>query len=199
MDNTRAEKSLIEQRFRAWVITHARKRNHGNGDTQMHKSDVSACGNAHMEKGLYTIVTYQSQVRKQKNTNIAVSILCIYFHLFTYIQCINDIHYAASCFSTKYLLPLLSLLIDPKYAVVPSCLLLSLIRVCDDNLQPLKVVVVSFCFLHVPMMCPVMCRCIVWSRRSPMAPFFSVEMPIFFADVSSVSNDLTVVRCCRPL
>ena len=73
-------------------------------------------------------VTYQSQVRKQKNTNIAVSILCIYFHLFTYIQCINDIHYAASCFSTKYLLPLLSLLIDPKYAVVPSCLFLSLIR-----------------------------------------------------------------------
>ena len=36
----------------------------------------------------------------KKNTNIAVSILCIYFHLFTYIQCINDIHYAASsCFS----------------------------------------------------------------------------------------------------
>ena len=69
-----------------------------------------------------TCVTYQSQVRRQKNTNIAVSILCIYFHLFTYIQCINDIHYAASCFSTKYLLPLLSLLTDPKYAVVPSCL-----------------------------------------------------------------------------
>ena len=88
------------------------------------------------------IVTYQSQVRKQKNTNIAVSILCIYFHLFTYIQCINDIHYAASCFSTKYLLPLLSLLIDPKYAVVPSCLFLSLIRVCDDNLQSLNDVVV---------------------------------------------------------
>ena len=88
------------------------------------------------------VVTYQSQVRKQKNTNIAVSILCIYFHLFTYIQCINDIHYAASCFSTKYLLPLLSLLIDPKYAVVPSCLFLSLIRVCDDNLQPHNDVVV---------------------------------------------------------
>ena len=51
MDKTRAEKSLIEQRFRARVITRARKRNHGNGDTQMHKSDVSACGNAHMEKG----------------------------------------------------------------------------------------------------------------------------------------------------
>ena len=33
MDNTRAEKSLIEQRFRAQVITRARKRNHGNGDT----------------------------------------------------------------------------------------------------------------------------------------------------------------------
>ena len=87
-------------------------------------------------------VTYQSQVRKQKNTNIVVFVLCIYFHPFTYTQCINDIHYAASRFSTKYLLPLLSLLIDPKYAVVPSCLLLSLIRVCDDNLQPLKVVVV---------------------------------------------------------
>ena len=87
-------------------------------------------------------VTYQSGVRKQKNTNIVVFVLCIYFHPFTYIQCINDIHYAASCFSTKYLLPLLSLLIDPKYAVVPSCLLLSLIRVCDDNLQPFKVVVV---------------------------------------------------------
>ena len=43
---------------------------------------------------------------------------------------------------TKYLLPLLSLLTDPKYAVVPSCLFLSLIRVCDDNLQPLNDVVV---------------------------------------------------------
>ena len=51
MDNARAEKSLIEQRFRARVITRARKRNHGNGDTQMHKSDVFACGKAHMEKG----------------------------------------------------------------------------------------------------------------------------------------------------
>ena len=92
----------------------------------------------------YHIIIYHSALpfSKQKNTNIAVSILCIYFHLFTYIQCINDIHYAASCFSTKYLLPLLSLLTDPKYAVVPSCLFLSLIRVCDDNLQPLNDVVV---------------------------------------------------------
>ena len=86
---------------------------------QHEKSDV------YMALWTIEIVTYQSQVRKQKNTNIVVFVLCIYFHLFTYIQCINDIHYAASCFSTKYLLPLLSLLIDPKYAVVPSCLLLS--------------------------------------------------------------------------
>ena len=50
--------------------------------------------------------------------------------------------YAALCFSTKYLLPLLSLLTDPKYAVVPSCLFLCLIRVCDDNLQPLNDVIV---------------------------------------------------------
>ena len=97
---------------------------------------------SHIYIYIYIYIYIQSQVRKQKNTNIAVSILCIYFHLFTYIQCINDIHYAASCFSTKYLLPLLSLLTDPKYAVVPSCLFLSLIRVCDDNLQPLNDVVV---------------------------------------------------------
>ena len=32
--------------------------------------------------------------------------------------------------------------LDPKYAVVPSCLFLSLIRVCDDNLQPLSDVIV---------------------------------------------------------
>ena len=59
-----------------------------------------------------------------------------------YIQCTNDISYAASSFSTKYLLPLLSVLIDPKYAVVPSCLFPSLVHVCDDNLQPHNDVVV---------------------------------------------------------
>ena len=36
-------------------------------------------------------VKYQSQARKQKNTNINVFLLCIYFHPFTYIQCTNDI------------------------------------------------------------------------------------------------------------
>ena len=80
--------------------------------------------NIHSRTSPQFSVTYQSQVRKQKNTNIVVFVLCIYFHPFTYIQCINDIHYAASCFSIEYLLPLLSLSIDPKYAVVPSCLFL---------------------------------------------------------------------------
>ena len=94
----------------------------------------------HHTRPQYTIVTYQSQVRKQK---IRISLFLYYISIFTLSHIYNaQMTYAALCFSTKYLLPLLSLLIDPKYAVVPSCLFLSLIRVCDDNLQPLNDVVV---------------------------------------------------------
>ena len=80
------------------------------------------------------VVTYQPQARKQKNANID---FLYYVSIFTlsHIQCTNDI-YSIMTFLTKYLLPLLSLLIDPKYAVVPSCLFLSLVHMFDDNLQP---------------------------------------------------------------
>ena len=99
---------------------------------------------------------------KYANRKILISLFLYYVSIFTLSHIYNaQMTYAASCFSTKYLLPLLSLLTDPKYAVVPSCLFLSLIRVCDDNLQAAQRCSSSFCFLHVPMMCPVMCRGIV--------------------------------------
>ena len=68
---------------------------------------------------------------------VGLSLFLYYVSIFTLSYIYNaQMTYAASCFSTKYLLPLLSLLIDPKYAVVSSCLFLSLIHMCDDNLQP---------------------------------------------------------------
>ena len=80
---------------------------------------------------------------KYANRKIRISLFLYYVSIFTLSHIYNaQMTYAASCFSTKYLLPLLSLLIDPKYAVVPSCLFLSLVRVCDDNLQPHNDVVV---------------------------------------------------------
>ena len=80
---------------------------------------------------------------KYANRKIRISLFLYYISIFTLSHIYNaQMTYAALCFSTKYLLPLLSLLTDPKYAVVPSCLFLYLIRVCDDNLQPLNDVVV---------------------------------------------------------
>ena len=80
---------------------------------------------------------------KHANRKILISMFVCYVSIVTLSHIYNaQMTYAALCFSTKYLLPLLSLLIDPKYAVVPSCLFLSLVHMCDDNLQPHNDVVV---------------------------------------------------------
>ena len=138
---------------------------------------------------------------KYANRKILISLFLYYVSIFTLSHIYNaQMTYAALCFSAKYLLPLLSLLIDPKYAVVPSCLFLSLVHMCDDNLQPHNDVVVHsvscmcrWCASNVSIYLIItpqsygtvlfcwnaefLCRraqCIQWSYHSKVLPSFVV-------------------------